>query len=525
VESEIAAPIDFRSGATVSHDLVLNAYIASEKSDRATAELLTKGVISGSFVPKGVVPVIMLSAFGVLFIVLVLQHSFGSPLAMIALITHLLGCTAFFMYFSLQHRGVPTNLVLDSEGLQFVWRKEKSHTSPTFTWDQIVSATIFQDPFFKDNHKDVGRYLRLRIDTDSLSRHQHWWLWTSGAKLRHGTNVPFEHNECYFDRVVLEIPLDGFTRDSDQRLLLDAVTQRLGVDKVGDALQLEALNAPGFTQIWLDEAQSFRRQSIDSLGTERVLQNGQYSIIERIASGGQATVYKALDRSVEPARLVVLKELILPVSAGSEVRKRSFESVKNEAMLLGSLDHDGIIKLVDNFIEDHRAYLVLEHVEGITLRDLVETEGPLSEERLLPIIQQLCDIFDYLHTRTPPVVHRDFSPDNLMLMSDGNVKLLDFNVALQSESSATKTVVGKHHYIAPEQFRGKPCTQSDLYSLGASIYFFRTGQDPVSLKTASLADAGLEANALDTVVKKLTAMDLSARYSSVRDVKETLGMD
>lgn len=501
----------------IEHDLVLNGYIAYEKYRRASAELLKSGATSVIPLSKNVAEILLcLLVLGVLLVPI----SFYSPL--LAFYVPLFGMFLLIMYLSIQRRGLPTNLLINSDNFRFAWRTQKTHMSPTFKWDQVVSATISQIPFLKANQRSEGRCLRLRVDTDSLTLHQHWWLWTSGAKLKQDLGAPFEHNKCYFDRVVIEIPLDAFTRDSDQLLMLELVTQRLGAEKVGDSLLPVSANAPSFTQLWLDEAQSFRRESIQSLESSRALQNGRYSVLERIASGGQATVYRALDHSVEPARLVVLKELVLPVSAGSEVRKRSFDNVKNEALLLGSLSHPGIIKLIDNFIEDHRAYLVLEHVDGVTLRDIVASEGPLSEERVLPILDQLCDIFGYLHGQTPPVVHRDFSPDNLMLMNDGKVKLLDFNVALQSESTATKTVVGKHHYIAPEQFRGKPCPQSDLYSLGASIFYFRTGQDPVSLKTASLADAGLEQNVLNTLVRKLTAMDLADRFASIGELKSAL---
>lgn len=524
---DIASLQPRRADEAIEHDFVLSEHVAEEKMNHALkVQFFERIFLKVSRLPKSTVISWSLFAFYLLFYITICYVD----LAYEQMLRPGEEFIFFFVFFifalslvaGLRNRGLATNLGTSASGIRFVWRRLRNFESPVFQWDQILSATIFQLPEYRSNGQPEGRFLRLRMKTSSLTLRQHWWIWTSGAKLNHDYSLPFKHEKRLFDTVAFEIPLDAFTRDSDARLLLDLVTQRLGEETVGDALKLDGDNSSSFTQLWLDEAQSFRRRSIESLVSEKSLQNDRYQVLERIASGGQATVYRALDRSVEPARLVVLKELVLPVGAGSEVRKRSFESVKNEALLLSSLNHPGIIQLVDNFIEDHRAYLVLEHIEGTTLRDLVELEGPMSEEQVLPIIEQLCDIFGYLHGQSPPVVHRDFSPDNLMLMKDGKVKLLDFNVALQSESTATKTVVGKHHYIAPEQFRGKPSTQSDLYSIGASIYFLMTGQDPVSLKTASLAEAGIESTDLDTAVKKLTAMELTDRYASIHDLEKGL---
>jgi serine/threonine protein kinase len=94
------------------------------------------------------------------------------------------------------------------------------------------------------------------------------------------------------------------------------------------------------------------------------------------------------------------------------------------------------------------------------------------------IALQICDFLGYLHSLTPPVVHRDITPDNIMIGDNGDITVLDFNVAQQLESQSTRTMVGKQSYIAPEQFRGKAVTQSDLYSVGATIFYIsRTGRD------------------------------------------------
>jgi serine/threonine-protein kinase len=278
----------------------------------------------------------------------------------------------------------------------------------------------------------------------------------------------------------------------------------------------ESNNAPTFTQLWLDDMQSFRRNRIDELQVETKLQDGKYTIKEKIATGGQAKIYSAVDN--ETNQPVAVKELVLPVHAGAEVRNRAFTNVKNEAMMLGTLDHPGIVKLLDNFVEDHRAYLVLEHISGRTLRKMVQDDGPFATGEIVSIALQICDVLRYLHGQSPPVVHRDLTPDNLMLSVDGEkrVRLLDFNVAQQLESNSTKTVVGKHNYMAPEQFKGKPCTQSDLYSLGCTLFFLFTGTDPLPLAASRPSTRCASAPAAtDDLIFNLTQPQMADRYQDV----------
>ena len=94
---------------------------------------------------------------------------------------------------------------------------------------------------------------------------------------------------------------------------------------------------------------------------------------------------------------------------------------------------------------------------------------------------QLCDALGYLHSLTPPIIHGDVAPDNVILCPDGTIKLLDFAAAQELSRSRTSTVIGKHSYMAPEQFRGMPDSKSDLYSLGCTMYFMLTGSEPEPL--------------------------------------------
>nr|MBP6351704.1 serine/threonine protein kinase [Candidatus Obscuribacter sp.] len=143
------------------------------------------------------------------------------------------------------------------------------------------------------------------------------------------------------------------------------------------------------------------------------------------------------------------------------------------------------VKLHHHFVEDFRGYLVLEYVPGLSLKELVLQKGAQDEQTAIAIGIKLCLILKHLHEQYPPVLHRDLSPDNVLLSDDGTVKVVDFNVARQLESSASATVVGKHAYIPPEQFRGKPTCQSDIYALGGTLYYLVTGLEPEPLTTSS----------------------------------------
>jgi serine/threonine-protein kinase len=145
-------------------------------------------------------------------------------------------------------------------------------------------------------------------------------------------------------------------------------------------------------------------------------------------------------------------------------------------------------------------------------------QDELPQTLVIPIAVQMCDLLSYLHQCDPPVVHRDFTPENLLFTDDHQVKLIDFNVAHRLESASTKTVAGKHAYISPEQFRGKPTAQSDIYSLGASLYFILMKKDPEPIsKSVPDCDARLA-----KIVAHCTEPVESDRYVTVAQVKTDL---
>jgi serine/threonine-protein kinase len=220
---------------------------------------------------------------------------------------------------------------------------------------------------------------------------------------------------------------------------------------------------------------------------------------------------------------VVLKEYVLPVHRGQLTAERTAEKLRLEAAILQNLSHSKIVRLLDAFIEDYRGYLVLEYIDGESLKDKVERLGPQPQQHVIQLALQVCEILDYLHSQTPPVVHRDITPDNLLLQEHGELKLVDFNVACQVDLSATATVVGKHAYIPAEQFRGKPAPQSDIYALGGTMFYLLTAQEPEPISVSHPRSLVPEVSiALDEIVAKCTASELSDRYACVFELSEAL---
>lgn len=283
-----------------------------------------------------------------------------------------------------------------------------------------------------------------------------------------------------------------------------------------------------YTEIWLQSlSQSPERRALEPLEPGQIVGDHRFEVLNSIGVGGQGKAYlcRSLDSDHKYAD-IVLKETIIPVFADGLVRRKALESFEKEASLLKSLQNPGIVTLIDYFVEDHRAYLVLEHIDGCNLRDLVLRDGPLPEEQVRSLAIQMCDILKYLHANS--VVHRDFTPDNLILNSKGQLKLIDFNVAQQIQGGSSGTIVGKHAYLPPEQFRGKATSQSDLYAMGATLFFLLTGTDPEPISQSSPAKNNLASSsaAMDQLVKHATALQTNNRYKSAEEIEaDLLSMD
>jgi serine/threonine-protein kinase len=199
-----------------------------------------------------------------------------------------------------------------------------------------------------------------------------------------------------------------------------------------------------------------------------------------------------------------------------------------EAEMLANLDHPGLPKVTDHFTEGGRHYLVMDFVEGETLADRLAACGKLPEAEARRIAAQLCDVLEYLHRRTPPIVFRDLKPGNIMLQPDGRVRLIDFGIArvFKPGKSGDTLQMGSPGYAAPEQYgRGQSDARTDVYALGATLHQMLTGRDPADAPFNFPTTRSLNAQvpeALDRVVMKALKMEPAQRWQTVGELRKVL---
>lgn len=431
----------------------------------------------------------------------------------------------------------PTNLQIGVQGIKMHWLNSFGQiSSPWISFDHIDYVTVsnFRRGYYK------SRAIDLYIDKSSVP-----------TNVRRALRFMAPSLWCvsFGDKLKLRLDIAAITHEADLPLMLRAFKNLLPAEKLGtELLEIEEQH-PGqsFTKLWLDNLDGGDRQrlSMGPLEPGETVFGGRYEIVRRLAAGGQAVTYLAQDlyvatgedasvvaadaaddtagSAVDAGAVLVLKEFVLPVRGGMEIRKRALENVEHEAKLLEKLANERIVKLLDCFVDGQRAYLVLEYIDGKSLRKLVQDDGPLPEGDVIRLAIEMCTVLEYLHAQLPAIIHRDFTPENLLLRSRGTIALIDFNVAEQLESKETKTMVGKHCYVAPEQFRGKATAQSDVYACGCTLYWLLTGEDPEPISTSHPALKNeTVSEAIDKVVALATHTDVSKRFASAAAMKAEL---
>jgi tRNA A-37 threonylcarbamoyl transferase component Bud32 len=329
------------------------------------------------------------------------------------------------------------------------------------------------------------------------------------------------------------IPLASIEKNDRQNLA--RALERFAPESTIGAAVTEALmprqdkNHNSYTELWLQSLSGSSRVNLEPLVTGHLLACRRYEIVETLAVGGEGVAYIAHDLSqinTGTVSEVVLKETLIPPYVDKEVQQQSVERFEREATMLKELDSEHIVGLKDYFIEEKRCYLVLEYVKGQTLRQHVESSGGLGSTPVLDLAKQMIEMLTFLHGKQ--IIHRDFTPDNLILQTNGSLKLIDFNVARQwhTDDGKTGTIVGKHAYVPPEQFRGKAIEASDIYAMGATLYFLMSGVDPEPITQSVLVGAAESGNTemikLNEVIKRSTALNTSHRLASASEVAALL---
>lgn len=260
--------------------------------------------------------------------------------------------------------------------------------------------------------------------------------------------------------------------------------------------------------------------------------DGRYQIIRTIGEGGMANVYLAYDTILE--RDVAVKVLRGDLANDEKFVKR----FQREAKAASSLNHPNIVEMYDVGEDDGNYFIVMEYVNGKTLKTLIKKRGVLSLSETIDIMLQLTSGIACAHDRY--IIHRDIKPQNVMILEDGRVKITDFGIAValnSAELTQTNSVMGSVHYLPPEQANGSGATvKSDIYSLGILMYELLTGKLPfkgdnaVEIAIKQMKDKIpniIEQNpnvtqSVENIVLKACAKNPQNRYETVRDMHEDL---
>lgn len=208
--------------------------------------------------------------------------------------------------------------------------------------------------------------------------------------------------------------------------------------------------------------------------------DGRYEIHEIIGVGGMAVVYKAYDNIDQ--RIVAVKILKDEYLANDEFRRR----FKNESKAIAVLSHPNIVKVLDVSFGDRLQYIVMEYVEGITLKEYIQQQKKIKIREALYFVMQILRALQHAHDKG--IVHRDIKPQNILLISNGTIKVTDFGIAMFSRGETktmTEDAIGSVHYISPEQAKGSLTdAKSDIYSIGVVLYEMLTGSLPFQSENA-----------------------------------------
>lgn len=262
------------------------------------------------------------------------------------------------------------------------------------------------------------------------------------------------------------------------------------------------------------------------------LLNERYQVKKTIGGGGMANVYLADDLILN--REVAIKVLRLEYANDQEFITR----FDREAQAATSLAHPNIVNIYDVGEEEHILYMVMEYVEGMTLKEYIYQHGPLEVTEAIAIMKQITSAIEHAHAND--IVHRDIKPQNIMIDTYGNAKVTDFGIAVALSATAltqTNSILGSVHYLSPEQARGGTATKrSDIYSLGIVFYEMLTGQIPFSGESAvSIALKHLQNDippvreshpnipqSVENIVLRSMCKDPLHRYQTVTEMEDSL---
>jgi hypothetical protein len=465
------------------------AELAVKAKYESTGVPVVRGFLNATFPLWGIIcPGITVIGLVICFFAFGVYHALGSGQQLseaIKFIAAIMSCSAVSMIgLTMTRLFAKTDLIVDKSGIRMpLLLNQLGASTAYYSWSQLTRLDVAhaekewkyrQLMFFTSRHKPIVLDLEKLTPDEAEQIILAVELWSNGCQI--GENVT--------------------ALRSDIKLLASG------------------RNDLSYTDMWEEELRRrYCPTNFVPLEPGRTLNNGTIKIVRHLALGGLAAVYLA-DRN-DGAELVVIKEAVIPDDAQVSVKAKAKEMFEREAQFLMKLEHPGIVKVLDYFVEGGRTYLMLQYLNGQDIRQFIRQNGAQTETVVIDWAIKIANILKYLHEQDPPIIHRDLTPDNLVITKDGSIVVIDFGAANEFIGQATGTLVGKQAYIAPEQFRGKAMVESDIYAFGCTLYYMLVGQEPEALSTSNPKDNREDLSAeICEFVESCTQMEVEDRYRS-----------
>ena len=252
----------------------------------------------------------------------------------------------------------------------------------------------------------------------------------------------------------------------------------------------------------------------------------KYQITRLIGRGGMSAVYQAKD--IATGKLYAIKDVERNGKANNNV---VLQSLTTEGRMLKQLNNPHLPKIYDIIENPESFMLVMDYIDGVSLDKVIERGGPQAIHLVYNWGMQICDVFTYLHSQTPPIVYRDMKPANVILQPNGNIMMIDFGTARTQKSNQMQSdtiCIGTAGFAAPEQFGGlgESTARTDIFCLGATLYNLITGHSPCDVPKGILPlenwNPQLANSPLEFIISKCTRNDPNERYQTAQELKEDL---
>lgn len=253
---------------------------------------------------------------------------------------------------------------------------------------------------------------------------------------------------------------------------------------------------------------------------EKIL-HGRYEILKVIHAKGMSNVYLATDSNLN--KQWCLKE-IKKSEAGRDMVE--YSSLLQEALIMKGLNHSSIPRITGIEHSGDSVFIIMDYVDGMSVKSWLLKKGKINQDIVVTWMKQITSVMIYLHNRKEPIFYRDMKPDNIMIQSDGNIKLLDFgiSVVIKQKGQLLGKALGTDGYAAPEQRKGSlPCDlRSDIYAMGKTMYYMLTGLNPSQLAKKSLKpireiDSSISVG-LEKIVEKCIRVNPNDRYQTCEEL-------